>query len=251
MASTKPSAWQAFELNIADAHLLVDLAKTLENRRTRRMRRELRDKVGAALGLAKKKWVDLECIQNDRVFIVLMPGAADLRHEFASDRLRPLLRQAIVAACAAVETFVADRAMELYPQAVRQKPVPSRLGDVQLDVATWLWIEDRYSRRGHGLRMVVDSHVRQHASAHPDPMGIVFSTVGQSDIFRRVDKHRGVPAGSTRKRLEEIAERRNRIAHTGDRKGTGRALITVSEAEAVLADVRSIVEALDAVTSPS
>lgn len=247
---TKATARDAFELNMKDAHLLVDLAQLLDNRRVKRMRSERRHKIGAALGIPKRKWDELECIENSQVFITLLPGSAELRQELVADNLRPLLRQAIVAACAAVETFVADRAMELYPQAIKRDPIPPRLLEIRMDVKTWVWIEQRYTRRGHGLRSVVEAHLRQFASADPGPLGKVFSIVGVSDVFKRVDAARGVAKGQSERRLKEIVDRRNLIAHTGDRRGTGRATISVAEAEAVLNDVESIVAALDSVTAP-
>jgi len=47
------SPLEVFEDNIADAERLTDLAAALVNTRVRRMRRELRDSVGDALGVRR------------------------------------------------------------------------------------------------------------------------------------------------------------------------------------------------------
>lgn len=57
MAGTqKPTALEAFEDNMKDAHHLVRLAEALTNQRAQRMRTEARDGVGDALPVPKQKW---------------------------------------------------------------------------------------------------------------------------------------------------------------------------------------------------
>jgi hypothetical protein len=45
--------------------------------------------------------------------------------------------------------------------------------------------------------------------------------------------------------LERVTNRRNKIAHESDRRGDGRASITVGETETILGDLRSIAEAIE------
>ena len=61
---------------------------------------------------------------NQQVFIAFKPGSAQLRGSLIHENLRPLLRQALVAGCAAVETYVADRTMELLGPCFAQKRSP-------------------------------------------------------------------------------------------------------------------------------
>jgi hypothetical protein len=67
------------------------------------------------------------------------------------------------------------------------------------------------------------------------------------DWSRRVDAARGVRNGTTVDDLQRIAARRNRIAHTGDRVGQGRARIDADEVDGELQSIRSIVEAIDSI----
>lgn len=249
MAGTKrPKARQAFDDNITDAEALVQLARSLVNRRAYRMRSEKRTKLGEALGIPRKYHDQLDCIESEDLFAVFTPGSNIDRSSFNEQALRPLLRQAVVAACAAVETFVADRVMERFSTALNSDAPPDRLLKLPMTLGDWLDIEE-YDRRGWGLRRVVELEVRRrYASASPSQIGVAFSLVGAKDLWKRVDTHREVGKGASAAALEFIYERRNMIAHAGDRKGNGRATITVDEVEADLACVISIVDALDALT---
>jgi hypothetical protein len=209
----RPSAIDAFESNIADARTLVTLAEGLENRRLRRMRVELREKLGAALKIPRRDQDALDCLESDELFVILKPGGSLNRGALSIEALRPLLRQAVVAVCAAIETYSADRAMELYPQAIRMEPIPTRLGELPMTVGDWLAIEQTYERRGWGLREVVDFEIRQQASADPSVLGRTFSMVGVQGVLGKVDGERGRARGTTDRELGEIVDRRNRIAH--------------------------------------
>lgn len=245
----KPKARQAFDDNLADAEALVAIAQALDNRRVRRMRRELRERLGDALGIPKKHWEGLDCIESDDLFAIFKPGSRVDRDAISEPRLRPLLRQALVAACAAVETFVGDRAMERLRGALDSEPRPTRLLDLPMTVGDWLWIDETYERKRWGLREVVELEIRRHASPAPSQIGLTFSIIGEKNIWKRVDKRRGVRAGTSEQSLERIYERRNKIAHQGDRLGHGRATISIQEVVADLECIASIVDALDRETA--
>jgi hypothetical protein len=98
------------------------------------MRRELRERLGDALGIPKRHWQTLDCIESEDLFAIFKPGGAVDRDTVSEPRLRPLLRQALVAACAAVETFVADRVMERLRGALDSDPRPTRLLALQMTV---------------------------------------------------------------------------------------------------------------------
>lgn len=241
----KPRARQAFDDNMADARTLISFARALRNRRRRRMRRELRERIGTALSLPKKLWNQLECLESDAVFVVFKPGATLTRSDFDERRLRPLLRQAIVAGCTAVETFVADRVMERMSDVLTRDDKPARLLDLPMTVGDWLTIEQQYQRRKWGLRQIIEFEVRQQASPAPAQIGILFGLIAEKDLWKRVDARRGVTRGDSETRLESIYKRRNAVAHTGDRVGRGRAPIEIEEAEQALVDLEAIVIAID------
>jgi hypothetical protein len=246
----KQTARQAFEDNLADAEALVSVVKVLQNRRVRRMRRELRERLGSALGIPRKHWGELDCIESADLFAIFKPGSGVDRDSLGDDQLRPLLRQALVAACAAIETFVGDRVMERLRETLDRDDRPTRLLALPMTVGDWLRIDETYERRRWGLREVVEIEVRRMASPAPSQIGMVFGVIGERELWKRVDKARGTSRGRSAEQLSRIYERRNRIAHQGDRSGRGRASITVAEVEADLRCIGEIVSCLDAQTSP-
>lgn len=247
----KPKARDAFNDNLKDAEALVSIACSLKNQRQRRMRRELREKLGAGLKVAKKDWGDMDCIESDDFFVVLKPGSRLNRDSLSETNLRPLLRQALVAACAAVETFVGDRIMERLGSTLTEDPRPTRLDDLPMTVGDWIDIEKRYERRKWGIREVIEIEVRRLASPSPSQIGIAMGIVGEKKLWKRIDVRRGTRNGTSEAQLDAIYQRRNRIAHQGDRAGRGRASITAEEVDADLAAIAEIVDALDTETSRS
>lgn len=247
---SKPTARQAFNDNIADAETLVLLANALRNKRVRKMRQEKRETLGEALGIAKRDRGNLDCIESEDLFAVFSPGSRLDRRTFDEKALRPLLRQALVAGCAALETFVGDRVMELLSGVLDSDERPTRLLDLPMTVEDWLHIEENYQRKRWGLREVVEWEVRNIASPAPAQIGQAFGIVGQKKLWKQVDSQRKAAAGDSEKALDRLYERRNQIAHAGDRVGRGRATISTAEVSGDLASLVEIVDAIDAVTAP-
>lgn len=241
---------EVFEDNIEDARQLIELTRALTNRRKRRMRRELREGLGAALGVSKRERDGLDCIESEQAFLILKARSSLDRDRFDEDALRPLLRQAVVAIAAAVESYVADRACQLVSSAMNMEEVPRRLREMPISIGDVSDIERNYERRKWGYRGLVEQSLRQQASAAPNKVGIVFSTVGVSELWRKVDTSRGVKKGTSVLQLETLANRRNDIAHAADRSGSGRAALSGADVEAFYKNGQQIVEAIDQVVEP-
>jgi hypothetical protein len=175
-SSGRPGDYCAVKANIADAERLLSFARALTNRRKYRLRRELRESVGKALKLPKGKWDGLDCVESNDGFVVLKPGGAARREHFTETELRPLLRQAVVAAAAAVESYVAEKAA-MYAASALANP-PDRLKEVAITLVDVMDIEKRYQRRAWGYRAVLQAHLEREASSDPAKIGKVFSTVG-------------------------------------------------------------------------
>jgi hypothetical protein len=114
----------------------------------------------------------------------------------------------------------------------------------------WLHIDETYERRRWGLREVVVLEVRRVSRPSPSQIGLAYGIVGEKKLFARVDARRKGPIGLPEGTLHRIYERRNRIAHQGDRSGRGRAVISVEEVEDDLKCIAQIVDALDKETKP-
>ncbi len=242
----KRTAAEAFELNMADADLLVSFAKGLSNQRQRKARTELRARLGAALRVPQKDQHLIDCVESDDAFVVIKPGSSWSREDLKD--VRPLLRQALVAGCAATETYLADAAIaKLGALTSRPDALPARLATLQVSVKQWLEIESIYTRRRWGLHQIIAEQIRESASTSPSSYGVVLSTIGVADWSRKMDKSRRVPMGKTVEFLTRITDRRNKIAHQGDRSGQGRASLAVHEVEQDLRQLRSIVRATETI----
>ena len=178
----KPTPMEAFELNMNDARWLVRTAEALENERTRRMRQELRNKVGAALRIPQRDWTKIDCVVSDDIFVIIKPESTITRAHVQD--LKPLLRQSIVAACAAFEVYLTDTVMKHIGRALRTlDPLPRRFSELTLDLITWDQIEDAYVRRGWGIRqLVVEPYVRGRSSTAPNNVAL---RVGLGSGFSR------------------------------------------------------------------
>lgn len=236
-----------FEQNIADAERLILLCETLKNERKRHMRRERREAISNVVRASKRDSKLLDIAENDQVLIVFKPNSRCLAKHFEEGELRPLLRQAVVAIAAAVESYVAEKAKGYVPDACKAQEPPKRLLDISLTIDDLLDIERRYQRRAWGHYALIWHYIDQVASANPASIGKVFSVVGKSGIWKKVDGRRGVKPGESERQLDSLAMRRDRIAHTGDRRGGGKAAIDANEVGAYLANARAIVEALEEV----
>lgn len=244
----KPTPLEAFENNMADAHQLVRLVRGFTNHRLRRMRTELRERVGEALRIPKGRLDQLDCLESEDVFAVFLPGSGLRRDDF--DDPRPLLRQAVVAACAATETYVGDKVMEKIGPLLRSpETLSERLKKLPMTLEQCMRIDREYQREGWGLRLlVVEPFVRENASTAPSKIGELMSMLGIKKWAKLLDGDRHVESGRTENGLKQITERRNQIAHEADRVGRGkRAELTAEGTESMLKDLESVVRALDRV----
>jgi hypothetical protein len=240
----KPSAISVFELNIGDAERLLALARSLNNQRFRGMRRELRESFGGAMRLSRRDSEGLDCVESDDLFVVIKPTGSLNRSDFSEQELRPLLRQSIVSVAAAVEAYVVEKASTYVGDALdggrpRVRSVSVTLGDV-------FDIEQTLTRRRFGWRRILQERIQRDASASPGKIDSVFDLVGKSVPWSKIDKSRHVATGRSRTQMEELAQRRNHIAHTGDRSGSGHANITIAEAEIYLNNGKATIEAMEA-----
>jgi len=232
-----------FEENLADAEALLKFAHGLLTRRQRRVRTERRERIGRALGMNREQRDQLDGAESEHLFVVLKPGSPFTPADFTEPALSPLLRQAVVAVSAAIETWVADRATGFVGAALKERP--DRLSRVPVDLRSVLEMEEKYKRRGWGYRQVLIAHIENMASPSSGQVGQVFALVGRPIKWAVVDDLRQVEKGQSARDLDEIYGRRNQIAHAADRAGRSRRGIEADEVRGYLTRARSVVEALD------
>lgn len=239
----------AFETNMADAELLVRWAVSIKDSRGRRERAEMRQRVGLALDIPQKRRQDISVVESNELLIVIKPDSAVSRDDFAD--VQPLLRQAVVAGCAATETFLSDLVMDhIANVTATPSALPSKLANTPMTVGQWLEIDRDYTYQRRGLHeRVLRDYVSRYASTSPRRMGDLMAMIGVTKWAARLDEARGVPPQTTLAFLDMVSKRRNRIAHTGDRSGRSRAQITSDEVSTILDGLRSVVGGLDRVVT--
>lgn len=240
----KPAPMEAFEDNLADARRLLQRVEGFTNRRSQRMRQELRERVGAALRVPVRHRKDLDCLESDDVFLVFKPSSALTRGDFLDHD--PLLRQALVAGCAAFETYVADWVLARVGTQVVSGDLTARAADIPMTLGTWMEIHERYTHKKRGLRTnVIEPFVYERASTAPKLLGELMALIGVKDWARTIDKARRCTRGATVADLERITKRRNRIAHRGDRDGRGRARINLAYVQGELDVLQRVAQSMD------
>lgn len=240
----KPTPFEAFEISVHDARRLLHLADGFTNNRSRRMRKELRCRVGDAIRIPQKGQDALDCIESDDIFVVFKPDSRFSRADF-SEHL-PLLRAALVLGCAAFETYLAEKSIQVAREIIRTKQeLPRRLKQIGLEVSDWEEIET-YNYRRRGLtEVVIVRHLRSLASTSPSQVGLILSTVGCEKPMACLDKARKVTDGTTEEQLKALTDRRNRIVHAADWQGRRRAHLAHNEVQQSLDCLESIVQAID------
>ena len=241
-------AKEGFDALIADAEHLLRLASALSNSRRGKMRTELRESIGDALSVPKRERGSLDCVESRDLFVVLKPGSSLQRTHFDETELRPLLRQAIVATATAIESFVVASAQQLMATAFLSPT--KHLKEVQVTLGDVLEVEARYTRRRWGHKELLAEHIERQTSANPYRVADTLRIVGINDLWNQVDRMRKVKQGTSANQLTELVDRRNRIAHDGDRSGRGRAPLSEETVARHIEDAHSIVDAIEKILSP-
>jgi hypothetical protein len=234
-----------------DAYQLLRLAQALSNTRVRGMRRELRARLGDALGVPERDQPLLDCIESQDVFVTILPKARIKRDDLAD--LSPLLRQAVVAACSAFETYVEDSALARVGQFLRgPETMTVNLAKLTMTLGDWVDIHTKYDREAWGVRSrVLRPYIRDKASTNPDALGQVLSAVGIKNWLAAVDKSRRVASGRSQCQLAEISGRRNLIVHAADKIGTTkRGQISVQQATDMINTLEGVAEAIEKLFAP-
>lgn len=241
----KSRAFQNFQTNIRDAELLFEYAHAFRNQATYKMSKKRGKRVGEALDVAVKQRDELDWLVSKDLFVIFKPDGHLSRGSFSD--LAPLLRSSLVAACAALETYVADLTMPFVGQLITNRKLTPRFKDIKLTLGQWIEIEE-YTRRGKGLKnRVVTPYIREMSSTAPNNIGKLLAIINVKDWAKHVDTARKVPSGTTVKDLDDLTERRNLIVHAADRKGRGRGSLKEKDVAHYLENIKTIVNALESV----
>ncbi len=235
MVGEQPPPLDVFADGMADAEALLACALALEG--VGKGERDLRGWIGNVLRMPGPEGARPGAENGE---VAVSSPVADVAGGKARD---PLLRQALLAGCLALETYVVTRALERVGISLMAGE-PARYAHLE---AREVAIETKGRR--WGMRPVLDAYIRETKRTAPERIGFILSCIGIRNWAGAVDEGRGVPPGTTVEELRELSRRRIRIAHAGDRNGRGRAAIEAGEVQRHLQGIRSIVEAIEELLS--
>ena len=190
-APRKQSPLEAFELSLDDAVWMVELAEALGNQRQKRTYRQTRERLGEALRLPRGDWDAIDVVESDDFFVIIKRGS-DITRESLEDRT-VLLRHAVVAACAATETYFADKVTELVRPSLwsvntATTPLPRHLREIPLTVGDMVDIDHKFEKRRRGLtETVVVPFIQLKASVDPAGLGQILALTSVRSFFTTVD----------------------------------------------------------------
>lgn len=242
--SKKKPPIDAYKENVEDALWLVRHAEVLTHTNKNRMQSVLRTSVGNTFHIPKKNQTNMDYIQNGEIILIFRDETKYGRKNIAN--LQPLLRPAVVAVCAAFETYLADRVMTAVGDVLRAKTPAPRLKRISLSAYDWMEIE-QMKNRGAGMRRIVERYVRENSSTSPTKVGELLALIGVEKWAQQLDRRRRVPNGTTVEQLTAITERRNKIAHAADRKGRSRGTLAIQQVRDYIAQADSIVNAVEGI----
>ena len=212
------------------------------------------------------QWPDKERIvridgKAKNSLLILREAVGVSRDQFAHAYCSELLRAAVVSGVSALDRYVHDLVTEDCLKILRRKEVdiPKDFKKLQVSIVS----VDRAikhakskdgSRPGYLVKKAIQDLLhRQYTFQGPHDMDQAFALLGLKDFWRKISTkmREKPPVNELRRRLGEIARRRNQIVHEADvvKQTKARRVmlrdIHVSDAEATVRWLKSYVYALD------
>lgn len=208
----------AFTHNIQAAEEMVRLYELLAGKNVRKIRRERAISLRKVLRWRKVEQIDRS--ENQYLYIVIREAASVSRTYFDSKELEFLLRQAVVAACSAMDCYFFEKIEEKIWTVFSKKEAksPAELLRVPITMADYLEAQ-KYKRKGWALKPAMLSSVRFGSFQSPDSIKEKLQLLGVKDFWPQVARELGMRPGDLRERVKKFVDRRNKIVHKGDRPG--------------------------------
>lgn len=244
---------EAFDATIMRAERLLHLYRLLCNTRKYKTRRDWAHNFKKVMG-----WRQAEAIHRvdgTGALLVLRQTSGLTSEEFCPEELSELLRAALVTALSALDRYchevLVSRVIARVQRAERNWPAELKKVSIPLSSVKEA-VKHAKVRKGVGgkvrtrpmnivRRCLQDQFHRRLTLQKPDDIARTLSMVGVTDLWAQCAKAMSIKVSALMRRLQQIAERRDVIAHEGDLKRVRRAgKPTLNPIEP--ADVRSDVE---------
>jgi hypothetical protein len=157
-------------------------------------------------------------LHNDRIFLVAREAAQVSANFFHEHNLASLLRQAVVAACSALDAYFNDKFREnvLTVLLTKKRYAPEELKKLVMTFDEYLSIES-WADPNERLQQILEKNLERRTLSNANGITDMVSILGINDFWEQVGRECGEKPSDLRRNIDEIAARRNDIVHRADR----------------------------------
>ena len=155
---------------------------------------------------------------NDRLFLIAREAAQVSSNFFHEHNLASLLRQAVVAACSALDAYFNDKFRENVMTVLLSKKryAPKELKELVMTFDDYLSLES-WADPNQRLQQILEKNLERRTLSNANGITDMTAILGIKDFWEQLGRECGEKPGDLRRRIDEIAARRNDIVHRADR----------------------------------
>jgi hypothetical protein len=156
--------------------------------------------------------------QNDRLHVISRAAAPLPEAMLRPNGLDFLLRQAVVVACGALDSYFNDivRNSILTVVRARKRRAHEALRKLTLTLEEYLSLAS-YEDEDFRLQQIILKNFERKTLSNANAIGEVAAILAVDDFWHELGRETGEAPAEMRRRIDEIAGRRNDIAHRADR----------------------------------
>lgn len=136
----------------------------------------------------------------------------------SGDGIDFLLRQAVVVACTAVESFFWDILQEniLTVVRARRSGADASIRNLNFTLGDYISLEN-YEDKDLRLKQLILKNFERATLSSAEAIEKIALTLTVKKLFDKIEEHAGIEARELRKQIGDLITRRNKIAHRADR----------------------------------
>lgn len=202
--------------NFSVAEHLLQLHELFRELREEDVGKPLRLAVCGCLSLPDH--AGLRCARNDQLVLVAKATAPIPHSLLLADGINFLLRQAIVVACTALESFFWDALREnvLIIVRARKRGADESIRKLTLTLDDYLSLES-YADPEVRLQQIILKNFERGTLYDASSIERIATTLTVRDYWKQVSKKCGSPDNDIKRQVGELINRRNQVAHRADR----------------------------------
>jgi hypothetical protein len=157
-------------------------------------------------------------LYNDRLLLIAREAAQVSTAFFHEHNLASLLRQAVVAACSALDAYFNDKFREnvMTVLLAKKRYAPRKLKDLVMTFDDYLSLES-WADPSQRLQQILEKNLDRTTLSNSNGITDMTDILGIKGFWERVAQECGEKPSDLRRRIDEIAARRNDIVHRADR----------------------------------